>query len=146
MQVGAGVGAIVTRDYKLLVGCRAGAHEPGTWAVPGGWIERYEEPTDAVVREVFEETGVKVCDPVFELWTNDPMPAAGQHCITLFYACQYVSGEPRVSEPDKFTDVGWMSCEELVRLPLFTPTAHFLRTHRHYGLRAWLGKLTPENS
>lgn len=30
----------------------------GHWSLPGGIIEPYESPTDAAVREVFEETGV----------------------------------------------------------------------------------------
>ena len=36
----------------------------GMWLPPGGHIERNELPDDAAVREVLEETGVEVEDPV----------------------------------------------------------------------------------
>jgi len=37
----------------------------GAWLCPGGGIEPGETATDAVVREVYEETGITVQEPVF---------------------------------------------------------------------------------
>lgn len=51
-----GVGAVVVdrADRVLLV------HEAGRWSVPGGGAEPDEPLTDAVRREVYEETGVEI--------------------------------------------------------------------------------------
>lgn len=51
------VGAII-RDAEgriLLV-----LHDEGVWTTPGGAVEPYEVPADAIVREVKEETGLDV--------------------------------------------------------------------------------------
>ena len=48
------VRAVVFRDDGiLLVRDRAG----GWWTLPGGWVEVGESPSEAVTREVFEESG-----------------------------------------------------------------------------------------
>jgi len=35
-------------------------HFPGVWVDPGGHIDEGEDPMTAIIREIFEETGVKV--------------------------------------------------------------------------------------
>jgi len=60
-QVKAGVGVIVVKGQKVLIGERQGSHGAGLYAFPGGHID----PTDATLahcgeREVLEETGM-VC-------------------------------------------------------------------------------------
>lgn len=61
---GVGVGVLVRRPAdagdELLMVRRAGAHGAGTWSVPGGWVEYGEDPMDAAVREVRDETGLVV--------------------------------------------------------------------------------------
>lgn len=54
------VGAIVIRDEELLMVRRG--HEPGAglWSVPGGRVEKGEYLTDALEREVLEETGLQI--------------------------------------------------------------------------------------
>jgi 8-oxo-dGTP diphosphatase len=51
--------AIVVRGGLILVARRAEAqHLPGAWEFPGGRIEEGEEPADAALRELREETGL----------------------------------------------------------------------------------------
>ena len=55
------VGAVVLDDDGRLLLVRRG-REPsrGLWSLPGGRVEPEEVDADAVVREVFEETGLRV--------------------------------------------------------------------------------------
>jgi len=51
--------AIVVRDTSVLVARRAdGQHLAGAWEFPGGKVEAGEEPSDAALRELREETGL----------------------------------------------------------------------------------------
>ena len=96
-----GVGCFIVKGNKILFGKRKAAHGEGTWAPPGGHIEFKEDPRDAVIREVFEETGLKVESPRFAGVTNDVFLKENKHYITLIYVCKYLSGEPVVKEPEK---------------------------------------------
>jgi hypothetical protein len=50
-----GDGAVINRDGQLLLIQRA---DNGMWAMPGGMLEVGETPSEGVVREVLEETGM----------------------------------------------------------------------------------------
>jgi ADP-ribose pyrophosphatase YjhB (NUDIX family) len=54
------VGAIVIHDGRLLLVQRGRGAGRGLWSVPGGRVEGGERMTDAVTREVLEETGLPV--------------------------------------------------------------------------------------
>src|SRR5580658_2031606 len=54
-----GVGVLVVRDGKFLLGKRLGKHMPGYYAAPGGHLEHGESFAACAKREVFEETGLE---------------------------------------------------------------------------------------
>jgi 8-oxo-dGTP diphosphatase len=57
----------------------------GTWQLPGGHLEMYEDLADAALREVSEECGpnIKIERPVLFDLTNNPWPKAEKHYVTL---------------------------------------------------------------
>lgn len=52
--------AVVARDGKVLLARRTMSPGQGKWTIPGGFVEFDEDPREAVVREVLEETGYRV--------------------------------------------------------------------------------------
>ena len=54
------VGAVVLDDGRLLLVRRGREPSRGLWSLPGGRVEPGESEADAVVREVREETGLRV--------------------------------------------------------------------------------------
>jgi 8-oxo-dGTP diphosphatase len=115
-----GVACILLKGNKILMGKRKSSHGAGAWAPPGGHLEFGEEPVNAVVREVLEETGLKVTSPKFAAMTNDIFKEESSHYITLYFVCRYESGEARVMEPNKCEKWEWFEWNRLPE-PLFLP-------------------------
>lgn len=120
-----GVGCFVVRDGRFLMGRRRGAHGPGTWSVPGGWIERGESPGAAAAREVREETGMIITDARVAAATTT-IHAEGGCSVTVWLVARWVSGEPTLVEPDKFVDQRWCSFDDGLPAPLFDLWADLL--------------------
>ena len=59
----AGVGAVVICDGKILLEKRKNDPGKGKWSIPGGLVELGEGVEQTVIREVKEETGLKVEKP-----------------------------------------------------------------------------------
>jgi len=52
------IGAFIVRDGKVLLVQENHLPDKGKWNIPAGKLDYGENPTEAVVREVFEETGL----------------------------------------------------------------------------------------
>jgi ADP-ribose pyrophosphatase YjhB (NUDIX family) len=67
----------------------------GFWSVPGGWADIGSSPSENVVREVLEETGLQVV-PVKILAIHDkrrhPHPPSLNYVYKLFILCQITGG------------------------------------------------------
>jgi 8-oxo-dGTP diphosphatase len=127
-EVRVGVAAVVADGDAWLVLRRDGAHGAGTWGLPGGHQEFGESPEETAVREVAEETGLRVTATARLGFTDDPMPEIGRHYVTLFVACERLAGDARIMEPDKATALAWLTPGELRarRGELFAPLRRFL--------------------
>lgn len=103
----AAVGAIVLKDGKALLVRHTYGGAKGKLLNPGGMLREGELPYDAVVREVWEETGVTV-NPVGLL----SMRCAKEGWYMVFLA-EYVSGEPR-SDNAENSEALFMDCAEVL--------------------------------
>lgn len=115
-----GVAAIVLRGSKVLIGHRKGAHGAGTWGLPGGHLEFGESIEACAMREVFEETGLRVAMSGQAGFTSDVFIDEGEHYVTLFVLARCGAGEPEVREPEKCEGWVWREWDDLPR-PLFKP-------------------------
>lgn len=113
---------LIIQDARILL-CRISDHLPsdaGSWTLPGGGIDFGEDPVDAMVREVNEETGLAVrplgIAGIDSLYLQETDRAF--HGIRILYRTDLLGGVLR-SEVDGTTDLcAWWSLEEAQQLPL----------------------------
>ena len=106
---------MVVRGDRALIVKRG--HEPrrGEWSIPGGLVEIGEPLTDAVRRELREETGLDVeVGPMIETFDRIHRDAAGRvryHFVIIDFICRAPDGEP-VAGTDAAA-VAWVGEREL---------------------------------
>ena len=90
-----GVGAVIVKDGRVLLVQRGTEPALGRWSIPGGLIEVGEALSEAVVREVHEETGLEI-EPVELVELLDRIHRDGDrvryHYVIADYLCRVVSG------------------------------------------------------
>jgi len=118
-----GIGIVVIKDGKILLGRRRGSHGAGEYALPGGHLEHGERFADCAARELAEETGLPIGAVRF-LRVLNTMQYAPRHYVDIALATDWVGGEPEVQEPDKIDGWAWYALDALPS-PLFhmVPTA-----------------------
>jgi 8-oxo-dGTP diphosphatase len=138
-NVGVGVAVLVydRRKRKILLLQRKGAHAEGTWACPGGWVDFEDEsPEAACLRELKEELDLFTDQKSIKLYTvvSENHLDAGFKSVTLYYILDWNNGAynvpvnfPQVVEPDKSSDIKWISLNDLPS-PLFPALDRVLKT------------------
>lgn len=121
-----GVGVFVWKDGNFLMGKRLGSHGANTWSIPGGHLEFGESWEECAKREVIEETGLHIKNVRFLAATNDIFPDDDKHYVTIWVASDWESGEPAITEPDKWIEQQWRTFQTLP-MPLFEPCWQNLR-------------------
>ena len=112
------VDAIATREgtegLELLMIKRG--KEPqeweGMWAFPGGFVDYGEDPEDAVIRELLEETGVVGKYPLALTILGKPGRDPRKHCVGLFYLVEVDSDSEPVGGDDAI-DAQWVPIHQL---------------------------------
>ena len=87
------VDAAVRRGDQVLLIQRGNEPWKGAWALPGGFVDYGENPTDAVLRELQEETGlngriIRLLDA-----KGDPNRDPRKHIVSIVYLIE-AEGEP----------------------------------------------------
>ena len=121
-----GVGAIIMKDNKVLLGKRKNAHGEGSWSFPGGHLEFGETPEECAERETLEETGLILNNLKRSVFTNDIFKTENKHYITIYVLAGIESGEPEIKEPNKCEKWEWFEWDKLPS-PLFVPIQNLLK-------------------
>lgn len=112
-----GIGILIFKDNKILLGKRRGSHGDGEYAFPGGHLEYMESFEDCAKREIAEECGIEVKNIRFHLLAN-LIKYAPKHYIHIGMIADWEGGEPKVLEPDRCESWAWYNIDELPS-PLF---------------------------
>lgn len=108
---------IVFEDQLMKIALIQRKFDPfkGKWALPGGFVNMDETLADACIRELEEETGIKIDDPVFfgvyDAIHRDPR---GRTISSVFY--KVISSVPALNAEDDAESARWFDTEDLPEL------------------------------
>lgn len=112
-----GVGVLIIKDGKYLVGKRKNSHGAGEWAFAGGHLEYMESIEECAKREVMEEAGIEIENVRFLRLENNKQYKP-KHYVDIGVVADWKSGEPQVLEPDKRENWEWRDLDDIPE-PLF---------------------------
>ena len=105
------------RGEKILM---VKEREDGGWTLPGGWADVCESPSENVIKEIREESGLETCvlklAAVYDRSKHPHKPLMIDHVYKFFFICEIIGGEAKKgSETD---DVGFFGEDELPGLSI----------------------------
>lgn len=89
-------GGVFDGDRVLLVRERA----DGGWTLPGGWVDVNDAPSQAVAREIYEESGYRARPTKLAMLVDKnrhPHPPSIHHIYKLFFLCELTGGTATIS-------------------------------------------------
>ena len=128
--------AAVFRDDKILL---VEEREDHAWSLPGGWADVGESPSDAIVREVREESGYETrAVKLLAVYDRNRHghPPFPYHAYKIFFRSELIGGNAALS--NETSGVDWFAEDRLPALSTTRVTA--AQIHRffdHYRNPAW---------
>lgn len=117
-KIGIGVNVFIfNKKGEILLGKRKGVIGNNQWCLPGGKLEFGEKFKIGAIREVDEETGIKISKIDFVNLTNNPLKERGEHYIHINFKTN-TNKQPKLMEPDKCSKWEWFSLSNLPN-PIF---------------------------
>lgn len=117
------VDAVVVHSGHILLIKRGAEPGKGLWALPGGFIDQHELLLDACIRELREETRLKLPEPVLrgsikgQRVFDKPDRSARGRTITHAYHFDFPSGElPLVKGGDDAAKARWVPLAEFIEM------------------------------
>lgn len=125
-QVGTAIVLLDDQDRVLLL--KHVFHPGSPWGIPGGWLNRGENPETAVVREIMEETGLEArVSRLLDVKQND-FP---RH-LEIIYQGYVVGGKIKLSA--EIEEFGWFALDELP--PLSSASRRLIETAVQHNKQA----------
>jgi 8-oxo-dGTP diphosphatase len=122
-----GVGVMVLRGGKCLLGRRQGTHGAHSYGWVGGGLRFGETLEEVARREAVEEAGLVLGE--LRLLCVSNIREYEHHYIDFEFLCEESEGEPRIMEPEFQEDWGWYDPANPPQ-PLFRATELGLQAYR----------------
>lgn len=105
--------ALVKKGSKFLILTKSSKEDvtPNTYDLPGGRFEFGENPEEAIVREVKEETGLDV-KVVKLINATAPIVKEKLQLFVATFLCKHISGELKLSSEHE--SAKWMSAQQIL--------------------------------
>ena len=104
--------ALIIKDNKILLAQNINFKSSNLYSVLAGYIETSETPEECLIREVYEEVGIKVKN--INYYSSQAWPFPSQ--LMLAYYCEYDSGEIKVDEKEIIA-ADWYGYDNLPGIP-----------------------------
>jgi len=112
-----GVGVMIFKDGKILLGKRRWRHGDGEYAFPGGHLEHGQSFEGCAKQETLEEAGIRIKNVKFGCLVNiEAYPP--RHDIYIGMIAEWESGEFRSLDDERIIDWNWYELDKLPS-PLF---------------------------
>lgn len=123
-----GVGVMILKNGKVLLGKRKGSHGEGEFAFPGGHLEYMESFADCAKREVKEECGIEISNVRFQFLSN-LTKYKPKHYVHIGLLADWKSGEPKILEPNKSESWLWYDVDN-TPCPMFETSMLAFQSHK----------------
>lgn len=124
-----GVGLLIVKNDKILLGKRLASHGTGSYGGPGGHLELGESFEDCITREVTEEAGANIRFRNLRFLCLTNMIKYSKHYVDIGMIAEYDSGEPEVAEPDKLESWNWYDIDQ-PPTPLFGCVKNYIKAYK----------------
>ena len=136
MKPGLGVGVLIVKENKILLGLRnpdkikasSEFQGQGTWTMPGGKVEFMETLVHAAKRELEEETNLKATKLDFLCISDDMTDTA--HYVTVGFIVSEYTGELKTMEPGTILEWQWFDLDELPK-NLYKPSQKCIEKYKN---------------
>lgn len=120
-------GALIIKDEKILLVKRAREPRLGWWCIPAGFMEWSEHPSMTAVREVEEETGLRIrLDSLFEVYSGSDDPRT--NAVLILYLATAIDGALHAG--DDAEEVRYFSFDEIPEKIAFESNRQALADYR----------------
>lgn len=123
-----GIGVMIIKDGKVLLGKRKNSHGQGEYAWPGGHMEYMESFEECARRETLEETGLQIHNVRF-LRLMNLKRYTPKHYVDIGLIADWESGTPQVMEPEKIEGWDWYDIDKLPQ-PLFSTIPSYIEAYK----------------
>ena len=105
---------LIVEDSSVLVLQKK--TEKKRFVLAGGFLKKKESPEDALIREVYEETGVRLIKKNFKYYASNTVIDSEKRALTRHYFLLNENGQKfENKEPDKFKSLKWVKWTKVIK-------------------------------